>query len=276
MQRILTRSATARAPQPRRSALLALAGAFVQLRPAAGVPPVRVASAKLRLGDTPIELVTTDGGSPGFTFLSLHENEQTAVTAARSFVERRGGRLIELRQLGQRLLSFSLKQIRYRVDPNRIFTDAGIEKSLRLYGRFSAPAHDAVVRFRNEILANILGDHPRLIVAVHNNADGGLSTTESYRQGGPLQREAARMASNPKLNAHDFFLVSDAFLFQRFQAAGFNVVLQSLTPADDGSLSVYCQQRRIPYANVEAEQGHLEEQSRMLDALIRILEPGRL
>jgi hypothetical protein len=232
-----------------------------------------VAKATLRLGDDSIQLVTTDTGIAGFTFLSLHQNEQTGVIAARRLISQHGGRLIEVRQSGQRLLSFSLMGIHYRVDPNRIFTNPGIEKSLRLYGRFSQPALAAVVRFREELLANILGDHPRLIVAVHNNE--GMSI-ENYRAGGSLQREAASVAANPKLHGHDFFLSWDASFFQRLQAAGFNVVLQSLTPTDDGSLSVYCQQHRVPYVNVEAEFGHLEEQSRMLDAVIRVLGSGRL
>jgi hypothetical protein len=48
------------------------------------------------------------------------------------------------------------------------------------------------------------------------------------------------------------------------QQAGFSAVLQSRTPTDDGSLSVWYQQRDRPYVNVEARYSALEEQRRML------------
>ena len=253
--------------------LLVVFGTFIARVPVAAAEPLRITNSDLRLGDSTVRIVTTETSSSGLTFLSLHENEQTSVTAARQIVGRHGGRLIEVRQQQQRLLSFSVSQGRYRVDPNRIFTDTGIERSLRLYGLYSPRAQEAVIRFREELLAKLLKGQPRIIIAVHNNE--GLST-DSYRTGGRFEKEAANVAVNPKLYKSDFFLVWDDSLFNRLQAAGFNVVLQSRTPSDDGSLSVYCQKNQVPYANVECGHGHLEEQTRMTDALVSIVERGQL
>ena len=40
---------------------------------------------------------------------------------------------------------------------------------------------------------------------------------------------------------------------------------------DDGSLSVYCGMKKIPYINVEAQRGHLQEQIAMLKELQNLL-----
>ena len=56
--------------------------------------------------------------------------------------------------------------------------------------------------------------------------------------------------------------------FDNIKRLGFNVVLQNnMKVTDDGSLSVYCGKQRIPYINVEAENGHLTEQKEMLAAI---------
>ena len=220
----------------------------------------------VRLGSTAVQIRSSDRQPQKLTFLSVHENEQTAVVAARRVIERHGGRLIELKARGQRLVSFELDRTRYTFDPNRIFTDIGLEKSLRRYGRYSKAAHEAVVQLRDALLKTIRNDL-QLVVAVHNNTSGDLSV-ESYKRGGELQAEASRVAINPKLDPDDFFLVLNPTLFERLQAAGFNVVLQSAKPTDDGSLSVYSQQAGIPYVNVESRYGHLSAQIRMLEALL--------
>jgi hypothetical protein len=52
-----------------------------------------------------------------------------------------------------------------------------------------------------------------------------------------------------------------------------NAVLQThKTSTDDGSLAIYCSKKKIPYINIEAQQGHLEEQMDMLNALTGIIQ----
>lgn len=221
----------------------------------------------IQLGDTVVQFVATERAPTGVRFVSLHENEQTAVAAARRIIERHGGRLLELKAQRQRLVSFRLAGTHYTFDPNRIFTDVGIEKSLRRYGPYSRAAHDAVARLGKRLIAEIRTNLSPPIIAVHNNSDGALSV-ESYRPGASLQGEAASIAINPKLDPDDFFLVTDRAMFDRLAARGFNVVLQSARPTDDGSMSVFCQRSGIPYVNVESEPAHSGEQYRMLEAIV--------
>jgi hypothetical protein len=254
-----------------RRALLGNAAALFLRWPFLGCSPTAVANkTTVRLGDDQVEIVITERGPGGLTFISLHENEQTAVTAVRHLLQLRGGRLVELRSRGQRLVSFRLRETEYTFDPNRIFTDVGLEKSLRLYGPYSDAAQDAAKQLRKRLLTSFRPG-PKPIVAVHNNANKGYSLT-SYEAGGSLEHEAASVGVNAKADTADFFVVLDPGLFTLLRAAGFNVVLQSSTPTDDGSLSVYCQRRRIPYVNVEAGHGHTVEQQRMLEALFNTLK----
>ena len=220
----------------------------------------------LRVGDTTVQVFVTERLPSGLTLVSVHENEQPAVAAARRFVERHGGRLLELKSQRQRLVTFRLAGTRYTFDPNRIFTSSGIAKSLRLNGPYSRPAHDAVAQFAERLIGYIRKNLSPPLIAVHNNSAGALSV-ESYRKGANLEREASRVAINPKLDPDDFFLVTDELIFDRLTAAGFNVVLQSDQPSDDGSLSVFCVRNRISYVNVESEFRHSGEQSRMLEAI---------
>jgi hypothetical protein len=217
------------------------------------------------LGDTPVLLVSTAREPAGLTYVSVHENEHTAVTAVRQFVARRGGRVVELRAQRHRLVTFSRAGVHYTFDPNRIFTPAGVEKTLRRYGPYTPLAHADVARLATALFDRIRSGLLPPLVAVHNNSEGALSV-ESYRPGGSLETEAAEVWVNRAMDPDDFLLVTERGLFDRLRTLEFNVVLQSATPSDDGSLSVYCQ-GRLPYVNVEAQFGHLAEQIRMLEAV---------
>ena len=220
----------------------------------------------VHVGDTAVQLVSTEKRPILMTFVSIHENEQTAVAACRRLIGHFGGRLIELKAQAKRLVTFTLNGGGYTFDPNRIFTDVGIEKSLRRYGTYSKPARAAVAQLR-ETLLNVIRKNLRPpVIALHNNSNGAFSI-DSYKPGAPLRDEASRIATNQKLDPDDFFLVTEADLYDRLRTGGFNVVLQSPRPTDDGSMSEYCQQNRLPYVNVEAEFGHLAEQYKMLEFL---------
>jgi hypothetical protein len=269
MRAILSNIAAPQEPT-RRAWFAGFGSALLTLQLPAAAAQIRMTQTNMQLGDAEVQLVTSQGGPNGMSYLSLHENESTGVAAARVMLNRFGGRLVELRSRHQRLLTFSVEGNGYVVDPNRVFTDIGIDKSLRLNGRYSLAAHHAVVRFRDSLVAGIFTPDAGSILAIHNNAVGGLSINR-YAIGGTLEREAARVAINPKLDAHDFFLSVDNSLFQRLSTGGSNVVLQSLTPTDDGSMSVYCQRRGVAYVNIEAAFGHLHEQTQMLELVVRAI-----
>ena len=70
----------------------------------------------------------------------------------------------------------------------------------------------------------------------------------------------------------NFFYLTDARLFAALSAQGFNVVLQdNARVPDDGSLSVFAARRGLVYVNVEARQGEVAAQRRMLVALRALL-----
>ena len=71
-----------------------------QERPARAASGRRRSDDTISLGDTRVHLVTMAREPTGLTYLGLQENEQTAVTAARQLIDRRGGRLVELRAQG--------------------------------------------------------------------------------------------------------------------------------------------------------------------------------
>jgi hypothetical protein len=73
------------------------------------------------------------------------------------------------------------------------------------------------------------------------------------------------------MNPHDFILTTDRPIFHYLKRRKFNVVLQHHDPVDDGSLSVYAARKKIPYINIEALHGHLDEQIKMLEALKDII-----
>ncbi len=90
-----------------------------------------------------------------------------------------------------------------------------------------------------------------------------------------VRQAAARVHLEPGRDADDFFFVTDPGWFDRLAALGFNVVLQDNTGVtDDGSLSVLAGRLGIPYVNVEAQHGHVKTQRRMLEALVRQINPG--
>ncbi len=66
----------------------------------------------------------------------------------------------------------------------------------------------------------------------------------------------------------------DAAHFELLRQAGFNVVLQSATPTDDGSMPVWSQKTGIHYVNAEAGFGHADEQTEMLEAVRQIADRG--
>ncbi len=247
--------------------------AAVAVRPAAAAPSD--AQRTLWLGSTPVQLHTSAHGAGGISFINVHEDEQTAVQAARAVLRLHGARLIELRAQGSRLLSFRIGWSAHTVDPNRIFSDAGLAATLRALGPDTPAARQAVRGLRDALLALLPPPDGRPIVALHNN--GGDYSVLHYRSGGRHAAEAARVHLGEPAAARDFFIVTEAALFDPLAADGFNVVLQSTAGPDDGSLSVWAQRAGRPYVNVEAGHGRLAQQQRMLEAVLRHAgAPGRM
>jgi hypothetical protein len=226
------------------------------------------------VGSTQVRLVVRRFGTGGLRYLSLHENEQTAVQAAQSLLAQQAGTLVELRAQGRRLLSCrdGLRPLAF--DPNRIFSDAGAAATLRQYGSCTAAGMRAAQSLRQAVLAQLAGRPEEPVVALHNNA-GARYTIDAYRPGGAHAGDVAALSVAAARPHNAFFLVTRAWLFEALRAARFNVVLQSGQPRDDGSLSVWFQQQRRAYVNVEAGFGALQEQEAMLAAVAALVPRAR-
>ncbi|HLF63770.1 MAG TPA: hypothetical protein VI603_08455 [Saprospiraceae bacterium] len=83
------------------------------------------------LGDTIVQLVVHRSEKPGPLYYNMHDDENTSVDAAMDIIEDKGGTLFELVHSGNRYIGFSVDSVRYEIDPNRIYTDAGIWRELR-------------------------------------------------------------------------------------------------------------------------------------------------
>lgn len=220
-------------------------------------------------------LLASYGTRPGLVLLALHDNENDAVVAARGFVDTHGGRLVEVRAQGARHVSLLRDGRRTSFDPNRVFTDAGLRRTLADRGSaLDAPSIAIARLFADDVLRAINTDTTPLLVAVHNNTDGAYSAS-SYAPGGELARDAAALHLPRGVDPDHFFLVTTRALYDALRPSGYPVVLQDNARAtDDGSLSILCARRGIAYVNVEAEHGRADVQRAMLDALHRALAPA--
>lgn len=223
---------------------------------------------KYLLGDRTIIIKTYENG-PGPTFVAPHDNENTAVDAAKLVVDASGGRIIHLVHTGDRYITFRHHGKKYVFDPNRMFTNVGIKASLQSLGdkRYSREAEDMIANFADVFMLHFNAPRSKLVVAIHNNTNGSYSA-ESYVKGGQYERDAKKVVIHKGSDPDDFFFVTNNNLFTSLSEKGFNVVLQSSRATNDGSLSVYAAQNGIPYVNVEAQHRHQSVQKEMLKALL--------
>ena len=219
--------------------------------------PLHANTFTVYVGDTPVQVIQgTMKKKTGKTLVHLHENETTAFAAARKYVHHEGGTLISLKHGGTRNIVFYLNQIRYEVDPNRIFTDHGIELTLHEFGHYSKAAHREVKSLANQIVSLI----PKgKVIAVHNNRDYSL---KDYLLHHPMHADAKAVHYLEHSNYRNFYFVTKDREYQRLKSLNYNVALQAPTARDDGSLSYYLGQSN--YVNIEAGYGELKAQLGML------------
>lgn len=208
------------------------------------------------LGNTPVQLVRYHYKT-GKNFIHLHESEYTAKKAAIAYIKKHGGSLVTLVHSGKRNISFVLRHQRYECDPNRIFSDRGIKKTLRAQSHYSPAAKEEVKKLARAILAAL----PKgKIIAVHNNETYSML---DYYPGHELETEARALQKKASTSLRNFFLVTQKQSFVRLQRLKQNIVWQSPFVEDDGSLSVYLARR--DYINIEAAYDAFRQQRHMLE-----------
>jgi len=230
----------------------------------------------LKVGNTVVSIAVHQNGGTVPTLLNLHDDENTSVTAGRIALHDFPGRLLELQHSGKRLVEFELGGHRYRFDPNRVFSDAGVQATLERTGSYDPEAGRVVRDFARALLKNYDLNRQPVIVALHNTSGRGLAI-DSYQPGARLETAAGRVYASSHRAPGDFFYVTDPRFFDYLAARDFNVILQDdATVTDDGSASVYFGALGIPYVNIEADLNHLTEQVEMVRVVLEMLKELQL
>lgn len=209
---------------------------------------------KLMIGDAPVEVLYFKGH--GKTFVHLHQNEKTALKAAKAVIKKEGGSLITLVHAGGRNIVFHVHKTCYEFDPNRIFTDIGIKKTLNKYSHYTPEAYQEVNKLAKKLKQIIPAGK---VIAVHNNSTYSL---KDYLAGHVHATDAEALHMEPKNNYRNFYLLTQSQDYRRLKSKGYNEILQKSSAPDDGSLSVLL--AKNSYINVEAGYDQLTEQIKML------------
>lgn len=224
-----------------------------------------------KLGDDTVRIeVTSYGEAKDIAFINLHADEITSLESAQKLLATTGGMLIRIDNNKKRNISFRINEQPYAVDPNRIFSSAGIERTLSRSGTADPLAIAEVEKLAGRILS-LIPPESKCVIALHNNTDGSLSI-QSYMPGREYAGDAAEVFADHNKDPDDFFLTTDSHIFRELSALEYNIVLQeNTTVQQDGSLSVYFGEKKLCYINCETEHGKLETYTEMLRAAVQII-----
>ncbi len=224
------------------------------------------------LADTKIPIrVSQYGNRRDIVYVNLHDNEATSVQAARALLEQQGGTLIRIENGNERMIRFRFRGKKFIVDPNRIFSREGIERSLNENRCYAPWVVVEIEKFGQRIL-DMIPEKISCIVALHNNTEGNYSI-KNYLPGGDRISDVRAVQFQLSNDRDDIALTTDEGIYRAMAAAGFNTIWQDNGAVKkDGSLSVYCGLRGLRYINIETEHGRVESYILMLDKLFKYLE----
>ncbi len=209
----------------------------------------------VNLGNKTVKIVHEDYG-PGKVFVHVHANETTALKAARQVASLNGGQVVFLQHAKTRDIEFDYQGRHYEFDPNRIYTRKGIIKTLKQHHCYHPAAVTVIENFAHQVLKTIPNGK---VIAVHNNQEYSLL---DYLPKHALAADAKELYYRKAVYYRNFYLVTRMQDFSRYKQLGFNVVQQSPSAQDDGSMSVVF--KRKHYINVEAGFNQLYPQIQML------------
>jgi len=227
-------------------------------------------STRIMLGDLDLNLVRYSYNTPGINFLAIHDNEDTGVKAAFDYIAINNGSILDCQYGGARNFKFIENDIIYQTDPNSIYTDEGIPIGLEKYAASNEAVIAEIKNVGKTIMKTYNYDKHGYIFTLHNNADGGFGI-QSYLPENELGSTADSVHVNYEMDEDDMILVTELKLFNLLKKADVNVVLQSEEAVDDGSLSIYAMQNKIPYINVEVQHGHQEENLRLIQLGVKAM-----
>ncbi len=210
----------------------------------------------VQLGNTTINIQQTTF-KKGKTFIHVHQNEKTALLAARKYIKKHGGSIVTLIHKGTRNIFFTMNHKKYEFDPNRIYTDAGIKQTLTTFGNYDQKAHQEVKKLAQKITSLL----PKgKIIAVHNNQGYSL---KDYLPGNSLAKDASSLNLEKHRFYRNFFLVTKKHEYEHLVNKKFNSILQAKNATDDGSLSILLNDKN--YINIEAGYDQLRAQITMIE-----------
>ena len=205
-------------------------------------------------------------------FIHLHANETTALHAGYVYLQNKHATLLSLQPQPERFVYFNSDTGVYRFDPNRVFSLAGRKTNLAKLAAYHNRSEKVTARFAGFVWQQV--QRFKLVVALHNNTDEKYSI-KSYAAGGEEYANTKRYYINPEMDIDDFVLTTEERIFLYLKKQQISVVLQAKHAKDDGSLSIACARKGIPYINIEAQEDHFDEQLRILNALTPILQRYR-
>lgn len=224
----------------------------------------------LHLPKRKVEVKIHSNGS-GPVFFNMHDDENTSTLAMLQVLADSGGSYIELVHTGARNISFKKGKKTYIFDPNRIYTDEGIKATLEKNGKYDDKALKEVRKFAQDLIEIVLKESPNYIFTLHNNTPDNL-TVYSFDKGREYENDAAYIYADTSKDHDDFILVTQRVMFDFYTASNQNTVLQNQNPTNDGSLSVWAALNNVPYLNIEAEHGHVEQQKEMIILTYQMLK----
>ena len=196
-------------------------------------------------------------GNSGRRYLVIHGDEETARQVLGRFIETHEG-IAFLIETETRNVPMDAGKI----DPNRMFSRAGAEISLKSLNPDWTPqqlqsALATLDRGRERLVRALLPPSRGLLVALHNNSEEYSVNDEVPISDSVSLREPG--------NTHAFFLCTDPADFSTLAKSPYNVVLQQKKPQeDDGSLSRLTVRRGVRYVNLEVRAGNSDRQLEML------------
>ena len=203
-------------------------------------------------------------------FVNLHDNENTSVEAAKTYISRHGGRLVELEHGRGRTVVIRRDGVLHRFDPNRMFTESGLRRSLDYFHNLSEENFALAADFARHVTGLIGLQQDKPVIAVHNNTQGKL-TIHDFKPGEWYGEDTRDIFINPSEDPDDFFFTNSPALFRALESMRYNVALMVEQPPDRGSLGNLVDRLGGVYVLVEAEHGHLSRQVAMLEDLGRLL-----
>ena len=123
------------------------------------------------LSNTPIGLFVNGDEESTVLLYNMHDNENTSAMAGRIISNNFGGQYYELVHNGDRNISFTHGEDTLLVDPNRIYTDAGIWQQLAKNENADTVVFEMVATWRDSLLSILKITERSLVIALHNNTN---------------------------------------------------------------------------------------------------------